>query len=158
MSWYVLYTAAKAEKQVRQRLANVGIETFLPLHKTKRKWSDRVKVIEEPLFRSYIFVRCPEHKLRELLNVYGVARIVYYLRKPAVVRDNEIEAIREFLQMAENKELITSGDEVEIICGLLENKSGKVLSVNDKAVMLYLEELGAKVCVRREEVNKVQKN
>ncbi|MPN32355.1 hypothetical protein SDC9_179833 [bioreactor metagenome] len=104
------------------------------------------------------FVRCPEHKLRELLNVYGVARIVYYLRKPAVVRDDEIEAIREFLQMAENKELITSGDEVEIICGLLENKSGKVLSVNDKAVMLYLEELGAKVCVRREEVNKVQKN
>ena len=147
MSWYVLYTAAKAEKQVRQRLANVGIETFLPLHKTKRKWSDRVKVIEEPLFRSYILVRCPEHKLRELLNVYGVARIVYYLRKPAVVRDDEIEAIREFLQMAENKELITSGDEVEIICGLLENKSGKVLSVNDKVVMLYLEELGAKAVI-----------
>ena len=73
MNWYVLYTSARAEKQVEQRLKLAGIETYLPLHRSRRKWSDRVKVVEVPLFNSYVFVRCEEHKLRELLLIYGVS-------------------------------------------------------------------------------------
>jgi len=57
MNWYLLYTASRAEKQVEQRIKLEGVEVFLPMHLTPRKWSDRVKMVEVPLFSSYIFVR-----------------------------------------------------------------------------------------------------
>lgn len=72
-SWYVLYTAPRAEKQVRDRIDALGIECWLPLHRTPRVWSDRVKIVELPLFNSYLFVRCTDPELRNLIRVYGVA-------------------------------------------------------------------------------------
>jgi transcriptional antiterminator RfaH len=54
--WYALYTRPRAEKQVYQRLTEAGVETFLPLQKTYRMWSDRKKLVEKPLLSSYIFV------------------------------------------------------------------------------------------------------
>jgi len=155
MSWFVLYTSARAEKRVAERLKDMGVEAYLPLHKSKRKWSDRVKEMEMPLFNSYIFVKLPEHKLRELLLVYGVSRILFYLGRPAVVRDEEIDAIKEFLTIAENKEIISTGDIVQILGGAMENKKGEVLKVEDKLVTLYLEELGAKIYVSLSHVNKI---
>ena len=85
-SWYVLYTAPRAEKQVRDRIDALGIECWLPLHRAPRVWSDRVKIVELPLFNSYLFVRCTDPELRNLTRVYGVARIVYYNGKPAARR------------------------------------------------------------------------
>ena len=154
MSWNVLYTSARAEKRVFDRLTEMGIETYLPLHKVKRRWSDRIKLVEIPLFNSYVFVRCDEYKLRQLLLIYGVSRIVYYLGKPALVRDCEIDSIKEFLKVAANKEIITCGDEVDIICGPFENRGGKVLEIGDKWAKLYLKELGAKIYVSLLEISK----
>ena len=54
-SWYVLYTAPRAEKQVRDRINALGVECWLPLHRAPRVWSDRVKIVELPLFNSYLF-------------------------------------------------------------------------------------------------------
>lgn len=156
MSWYVLYTRPKAEKQVAQRLLEIEKEVYLPLHKIKRRWSDRVKIVEIPLFTSYVFVNVPEHELHALTGINGVARVVYYLRKPAVVRDVEIEAIKEFLICAEFSEIIYEGDQVAINCGVFENVTGKVLYITEKCVALYLEELGAKIFVQKELVNKVK--
>jgi len=158
MSWFVLYTAARAEKKVEARLLEMGIVVFLPVHKVKRRWSDRMKVVELPLFTSYIFVQCTEHVLRNLLQVYGVSRIVFYLQRPAIVKDVEIDAIKEFLNIAENREIIYEGDHVEIIAGALESKSGKVLKVEKNRVTLFLEELGAKIYVSLSEVNKLNKD
>ncbi len=158
MPWFVLYTSARAEKKVEERIMQMGIETYLPIHKVKMRWSDRMKLVEKPLFASYVFVKCDEYKLRELPLVYGVARIVYYLGRPALVRDDEIEAIKEFLQIAENKEIISNGDEVEIICGPFEKRYGKVIEVGDKWAKLYLQELGAKICVSLLEINKLKRN
>lgn len=155
MYWYVLYTTARAEKKVAARLSEMGVEVFLPVHRAKRKWSDRVKIVEMPLFNSYVFVRHPEHKLRNLLGVYGVSRILFYLGRPAVVKDYEIEAIKEFLQIAENKEIISEGDKVEILNGVMESKKGEVLRIEGEMVILFLEELGAKIYVSLSNVNKV---
>ena len=127
MVWYVLYTAARAEKQVAQRVQGEGVETFLPLHKRKKRWSDRVKVVEEPLFRSYVFVKCEEHVLYNLRQVPGVASFIWYDKRPARVRDVEIDAIKEFLNYAENREILTSGDQVQIMCGSFEKREGEVL-------------------------------
>lgn len=156
MNWYVLYTAARAEKRVEVRLKEMGVEVYLPIHRTKRRWSDRVKMVDMPLFSSYVFVRHPEHLLWGLLGIYGVSRIVYYLGKPAVVRDYEIDAIKEFLKIAENKEIVSVGDTVEILSGVLESKKGEVLKVESNRVILFLEELGAKICVSLSEVNKIR--
>lgn len=157
MLWYVLYTAARAEKQVAQRIEGEGVEAFLPLHRRKRKWSDRVKVIEEPLFRSYVFVKCADHQLYNLRQIPGVAAIVLYDRRPAKVRDVEIDAVKEFLNYAENREIVSSGDKVQILCGSFEKREGKVLWTDGKVASLFLEELGAKICVDLAKVGKVDK-
>ena len=69
--WYVLYTAPRAEKQVDQRLKKEGITTFLPLHLSPRRWSDRIKLIEVPLFSSYIFIYTAEFSFTGLLQCRG---------------------------------------------------------------------------------------
>lgn len=154
--WYVLYTAPRAEKQVADRLSLAGVDNWLPLHRSPRVWSDRVKIVEIPLFNSYIFVNCNEAKLRGLLNVYGVSRIVYYDGKPAIVRQVEIDAIKQFLEEAACHELC-EGEEVEILRGAMKQVSGRVKKINKKHLFLYIEQLGATVCVDLTDVAKVKR-
>lgn len=156
LNWYVLYTSPRAEKQVKDRIAIQGIEVWLPLHRAPRVWSDRVKIVEVPLFNSYIFVKCKEHELRDLLKIYGVARIVYYNGKPAIIRQKEIDAIKEFLEQASNRTLLV-GDEVEILSGALKSKSGKVTKIKKNYLVLYLEQMGATVSVDLTEVAPVKR-
>ena len=153
-NWYVLYTAPRAEKQVKERLDRNGVESWLPLHRSPRVWSDRVKMVDIPLFPSYIFVRCTDPVLRGLLLVYGVSRIVFYNGKPAIVRQKEVDAINEFLEQASEHPLC-EGEEVEILCGAMKNVSGKVKKVKKNHLVLYLEQLGATVCVKLDDVARV---
>ncbi|MCD7936482.1 MAG: UpxY family transcription antiterminator [Tannerellaceae bacterium] len=155
-NWYALYTAPRAEKQVEDRLKKKGMSCYLPILRTRRVWSDRIKIVDVPLFNSYIFVYCEEHQLRDLLKVYGVIRIVYYDGRPAVIRPKEIEAIREFLSLAENQTLCV-GEEVEILTGAMKNISGKVKKIKKNYLILFLEQLGATVVVKVEEVAKVKR-
>jgi len=154
MAWYVLYTNARAEKKAELRLQQIGIETFLPLHRVKRQWSDRVKIVETPLFNSYIFVNCNEYQVRELPLIYGIARVVYYLNRPAIVRLEEIEAIKKFLVIAQGKKIITCGDEVEILAGPFKAKIGKVLQITNKIAKLILKEIGVNISVSLQEIDK----
>ncbi len=156
INWYVLYTSPRAEKQVRERIAAMGIECWLPLHRSPRVWSDRVKMVDIPLFNSYVFVRCSDPVLRSLLKVYGVARIVFYDGKPAVVRQKEIDAIKEFLEKAAEHTLLV-GDEVEILAGAMKNVSGKVRKIKKNYLVLFLEQLGATVSVNLEDVAPVKR-
>ena len=168
-SWYVLYTAPRAEKQVRDRIDALGVECWLPLHRAPRVWSvsythltlprvwsDRVKIVELPLFNSYLFVRCTDPELRNLTRVYGVARIVYYNGKPAVVRQKEIDAIQDFLDQA-SEHALCPGEEVEILCGAMKHVSGKVKKIKKNHLVLYLEQLGATVCVKLDDVARVDR-
>jgi len=145
INWYALYTAPRAEKKVQDRLNYMDVENYLPLHRTPRVWSDRVKMVDVPLFTSYIFVRCKEAELYSLLHIFGVVRIVYYCGKPAVIRQVEIDAIGQFLEAAVERPLC-EGEEVEILSGSLKHISGKIQKVKKKYLFLYIEALG-KVCV-----------
>lgn len=151
INWYVLYTAPRAEKMVEKRLRGEGVEVFLPLYKSKRKWSDRIKVVEMPLFTSYIFVHCNEVKLRTLTSFYGVVRVVFYNGRPAIVRDEEIAAINEFIPLADGNRILTKGDMVRILTGPFVEKAGKVVKYSDKFSYLYIEEMG--YCVWVENLN-----
>lgn len=158
-NWYTLYTAPRAEKKVNERLLQSNIKAFLPLLLQRKKWSDRVKLIEEPLFKSYIFVSCSECELFDCLKIQGVSRVVYYCGKPAVVRFCEIMQIKKFLKQAKGASLITEGDDVEIVDNALKTYngylSGKVKKIKGKYLYLQLDQLNAKITVRLNQAVKI---
>ena len=155
MNWYVLYTASRAEKLVEQRIKAEGVETYLPLHFSPRRWSDRIKMIEVPFIASYIFVRTTDEKLRMLTRLTGVSRIVYYNAQPAIVKPEEIEAIKDFLDKARGKECeFLENDEVQIASGPLKDVKGKVKNKTKEYLILYLEQIGITVKVRLNQVLK----
>lgn len=155
-AWYVLYTAPKAEKQVALRLQSLGEEVFLPIHLTPRKWSDRIKMVEMPLFPSYIFIKTERSRLYDIYRERGVSRIIYYLGQPAELRENEIQAIRTFLEKAKGKECsFEIDDEVKIAFGPLTGRVGKVKTIKGKHVVLILNYLGLQARVEIEKVLKI---
>ena len=139
--WFVLYTASRAEKAAAKRLEGMGAEVFLPLHKEKRKWSDRIKTVEEPLYRSYLFVHCNESKLSTYVTAEGIVRTVYYCGKPAVVKDKEIAEIHKFLELTHEKQIISEGDIVKILGGPFEKMAGKVNRIDKNYIYLTIESL-----------------
>ena len=155
LNWYVLYTSARAEKQVEQRLKLLAIEAFLPMHYSPRRWSDRVKMVEVPLFSSYIFVRTTDAVLRTLLSVAGVSRIVFFNALPAIVSPKEIAAIAKFLTLAKERELEYNIDEeVLIACGPMKDIAGKIKKIGKEYIILYIEQLGSTVCVSQKQLVK----
>ncbi len=155
LAWYVIYTAPKAEKQVQKRLQEAGEEVFLPIHLAPRKWSDRIKLVEMPLFPSYLFVRARQERLYDLIRIPGVARIVYFDGQPAEVRQQEIKAIQQFLEYANGKICqIALDDEVRVAVGPLKDTGGKVIKIGKQYVVLLLEKLGLQVQVALDQIVK----
>lgn len=153
--WHVVYTAPKAEKKVQQRLTEQGVESFLPIHLSPRKWSDRVKMVEMPLFPSYLFVFTPKSTLYDLARVPGLARIVYFEGKPAVVRPQEIKAIRQFMEYANGRICrVALDDEVRVAIGPMKDAGGKVIKIGKKYAVLLLDTLGLQVQVALDAVVK----
>jgi transcriptional antiterminator RfaH len=120
--WYVVKTNPRAEKKVYERIISSGINAYLPLVSTIRQWSDRKKKIDLPLISSTLFVNCSEKDFSKVFNIPGFHSFLYYLKKPAVVRDYEINNLRILLK--ENvdfesfeTEKLLKGDKVEVIRG-----------------------------------------
>lgn len=144
--WYAIYTRPRWEKKVHSLLIEKGIEAYCPLNKVRRKWSDRVKVIEEPLFKSYVFVRVSEDGRSAVRMTNGVVNFLYWNGKPAIVKDKEIENIRKFLDEYANVELVRvelkPNQKVVITGGPLMDKEGKVVEVKHKVAKVLIESLG----------------
>ncbi|RPD43527.1 UpxY family transcription antiterminator [Paracnuella aquatica] len=144
--WLALYTKPRWEKKVAQLLTQKGIESYCPLNKVRRKWSDRVKLVEEPLFKSYVFVRITDEGRTEVRMTEGVINFVYWNGKPAIVKDKEIQTIQRFLDEHENVRLeqmeLQPGQQVRIIAGPLMDRDGKVLEIKNKVARVQIESLG----------------
>ncbi len=95
--WYALQTRSRHEKVVHQQLEQKAIESFLPLYRSMRRWKDRRKELDLPLFPGYVFVRVALTERREAVKTHGVARMVSFGGAPASLPEKEIEAIRHFL-------------------------------------------------------------
>ena len=144
--WNVIYTAPRAEKRVYERLLELGVHCYLPLYTTLRQWSDRKKKVELPLFRSYIFVKPARGERLPILEVFGVVRFIYYLGKPAVVRQKEIDAIRRFLMQTEGYNIrVQQGDNVEIAGGPMEGIYGEVIRIGKHKLILQIQQLGMSI-------------
>jgi len=145
-SWYAVYTKPRWEKKVYSLLSERGFEVYCPLNKVRKKWSDRVKWVDEPLFKSYVFVHIAEHEQTKVRMTNGVVNFVYWLGKPAIVLDKEIQIIRKFLNeytdvRAERLDL-EANDKVQIQRGVLMNQEAKVVKVLNNKVKVIIESIG----------------
>jgi len=146
-TWFVVYTKPRWEKKVFGHFVERGIEAYCPLNRVKKKWSDRVRWVEEPLFKSYIFVKIAEEEQTEVRMVSGVVNFVYWLGKPAKVKEAEIEVIRKFLNeyeevWAEPVQPLKEDNRVMIRKGALMNKEAKVVKVINNKVRVLIESIG----------------
>ena len=146
--WYVLYTKPRWEKKVASILEFKNVEQYCPLNKVTKQWSDRIKIVEEPLFKGYVFVCVEENKKWDVTKTDGVLNYVYWLGKPAIVKDSDIENIRKFLnefndvQILKKDSSINIKEKVIIKQGLLMNYKGIVMEVIGKSARVKIDELG----------------
>ncbi len=144
--WYALYVKPRWEKKVNARAEAIGIECYCPLNKVTKKWSDRIKLVEEPLFKSYVFVHITEKEKSDVRYVAGVVNFVYWLGKPAVINDQDIERIKRFLSdytdvHAESLDL-AADTKVVITSGALMDQEATVIRDGKKRVEVKIESLG----------------
>lgn len=160
MPWYVLYTKSRSEKLVAKGLREQNIEVYCPLYKTKRKWSDRTKIVEEPLFRSYCFVNLPETDRARVFGTPGVVSYLHWLQKPAVVRPSEIEIIKNMLNDFDHSSLeihsFSAADRLKIKSGVFIDQEGEVLANQGKTLIIKIESLSIYVSIDLSK-NKVEK-
>jgi len=147
MTWYVLYTKPRNEKKVTRLLQEKGVEVYCPMQEIIRQWSDRKKKIQEPIFRSYLFVKMDDYETESarVLRTAGTVRFLWWLGKPGTVREDEIKQIKDFLNQYRKAEIsvnITEGQEVAITEGPLKENTGVVLRVKGNIVTLHLKSLG----------------
>ena len=157
-SWYALYTKPRWEKKIHKLLQQKGIESYCPLNKVRRKWSDRIKVVEEPLFKSYIFVRVEESLKTEVRYVDGVLNYVYWNGKPAIVKDDEIVSIKKFMSEYEDVEVHSfdakPADEVIVNAGIMMGASGRIVRVlGNSMVEVRIDSLGMVLTAKFEKKN-----
>lgn len=146
LKWLAVYTRPRWEKKVDQLLREKGLESYCPLNKVRRKWSDRIKVVEEPLFKSYVFVKVSEADRSNVRMTNGAINFVYWNGKPAVIREREITAIRRFLNEHQHVEArpmnLKVNQRVRVTNGTFMDLEGKVLDVRHKTVRVAIDSLG----------------
>ncbi|MDE3249853.1 MAG: UpxY family transcription antiterminator [Bacteroidota bacterium] len=147
--WLAVYTKPRWEKKINQQLGELGITTYCPLNRVHRQWSDRVKLVEEPLFKSYVFVQVSKQEELTVRKVPGVFNFVMWLGKPAVVRQLEIEKIKRFLRQHTDVEVLSiplaPKMRVVINAGVLMDRKAIVIRANQKLVELEIESMGTKL-------------
>ena len=147
--WLVMYTKPQQELKLAERLGILGFEVFCPTYSTVKQWSDRKKKVIEPLFKSYLFIKIKPSERNLIVHVPGFVAYVFWLGKPAVVREDEIEGIRQFLGFAQQASIVQHnlrvGQQVSVVAGPFAQQSGQVLRVKKNKVTLLLHSLGLQV-------------
>lgn len=141
-TWHVLYTRSRFEKKVYEELVKLGIEAYLPLYKTIRQWKDRKKLVLEPLFRSYCFVRINAKEYFAAIKVTGVVRYVRFNGKLATVPDEEIELIKRACSSTYKIESVVAtnfaiGQKVRVVRGVFSGYEGEIVQINGKNKVLF---------------------
>jgi transcription antitermination factor NusG len=131
LAWYALKTRSRHEKLVHEALATKGIECFVPLSREKHRWSDRIQVVEVPLFATYVFVRLPIAPPRPSVNTKGVVSLVAFGDgEPARVDEKEISALQRLVAggvALERHTFLKSGQRVRIRSGPFRGIEGTLV-------------------------------
>ena len=152
--WYVVYTKARNEKKTALILEKSGIDVYCPIVKEVRQWTDRKKTVEVPLFSSYLFVHLAPKERELVYAAPGVVRYLFWLNRPAIVKDQEIETLKSWLSgevLAAKVQTLKAGDCLSISQGPFKGKDGVIQNINANRVQLVLKELGIKVSITTKE-------
>lgn len=135
-NWYVAYTYPRCETKVNRQIRDMGITSFLPIKQVERQWSDRIKKMEVPLFPSYLFIYTTPSQFHALLQIPELSRIISFGGTPAIVKDEEVEAIKLLVQRKVNIEpqagAFTVGQRVKVMRGPLAGIEGLLIRKNAK--------------------------
>ncbi len=130
-NWYVLYVKSRAEKKLKANFDRFQIENYLPLKTEYRKWSDRVKKVDVPLFSSYIFVHILPKEIPDVLRFPEVVSVLKSEGQYAIVPDKDIENVRRFeeceLTLEVGRVAFGIGEEVEVVAGPLKGMTGELI-------------------------------
>jgi transcriptional antiterminator RfaH len=151
--WFALYCMSRQEKVVHSDLTEDGYESYLPMQKVKRKWSDRIKWVEEPMFRSYVFVRVSSREYFKVLQHRAVMKYVGFGGKPTVVRDYQMEALRralgENIDFEITSDRFKAGQAVDITAGPMCGCSGEIIRyAGKKSLLVRIGETGYSMVVQ----------
>lgn len=106
--WVAVYTRSRAEKRVAELLSQCSVENYLPIVAQRHKWSDRYKMVEEPLFKSYLFVKIKRKEVERVRKVQGVATIVSFGGEVVTVPDEQVESIRRLVDAKQELTVLES--------------------------------------------------
>jgi transcriptional antiterminator RfaH len=142
--WYVVYTKSRYEKKIVNLIEEKEVSVYLPLISKINQWSDRKKIVETPLFNSYVFVYLKNYK--DYLNVLAVSGVVFFIKiggKLVRVLDEEINKIKIFLRQFSDIEIKNSleikiGEKKTIKSGPFQDYQCEILRIDNKN----------KICVR----------
>lgn len=148
--WYALYVKSRTEKKVAIELEGTGIDFYLPLEKRLKKWSDRKKWVEEPLFRSYIFVHITPKEYYKVLQTRGVVKYISFEGKAVPVPPQQIDAIKIYLSeidpILNEDQNWEEGKEVEVMSGKLTGLRGVLIKTKGKnRVKVEIEVVGSAI-------------
>ena len=147
--WFVVYTKPRHEKKLSDYLNGMGVEAYCPIVTQMKQWSDRVKKVDVPLIPSYVFVRIEESKRNLVFHSPSAVNYLFWLGKPAVVRDKEIRTLKELIEGKAvknfNVDAYQLGDKFEIKSGAFSGQTGVIKDVKHRNVTILLQQLGIAV-------------
>ena len=152
MKWFVLYTKPNFEIKVAQSILKIGMESYCPVYNQIKQYSDRKKKVQKPLIPSYVFVKINDKYREKVFEIGGVVRYLFWLGKPAEVREEEIELLKNNLSGNYNEIVISKlikGKEYTIPSGPLKGKTGKIIDILKNKLRLELSSLGLMVTLTR---------
>jgi len=152
VKWYPVYTLPRNEKKAHIALLSKGIETYLPLRRQLKQWSDRKKWVDEPFIKSYLFVKIREHEQTEVLMTKGVLRFIYFGGKVASMPERQIDDLKLLLassvELEITEENLAPGEKIMIKGGPLKGMAAEVISYrSQKQLALRLESLGCSIVI-----------
>ncbi len=158
LHWFAVYTKPRWEKKVATILEGKGIENYCPLNKVVKQWSDRKKIVLEPIFKSYVFVRVPDAEKWELRSINGIINFVYWLGKPARIKDDDIYTIRKFLNefsdiKIEEATQLQVNSKVRIKQGVLMNYHGILIELYGSRAKVRIETMGIQLSAQFDKKN-----
>ncbi len=145
-NWYVVYTREGCETKVAEILTRKLIETYCPRIRSVKKINNVRKVVSEPLFTSYVFVRMNKTDLHKLKSIDRIISVVHWLQKPAIIKDIEIEMMKKFLSAYKEIEVektdVVTNEIVKIVIEPIGNTIRKDVAVSYDKIKLLLPSLG----------------
>ena len=152
LRWYAIYTRPRAEKIVHSRILETGLESFLPLQKTIRKWSDRKKMIEKPILSSYVFVKTKPAWFSRIYNIIGIVKFVSFEGQPVSIPQKQIDNLKLLVnsnaEIEVTSEKFAKGDNVVVVTGSLTGLTGELINAHrKKKVIIRLDKLNQNIII-----------